>query len=854
METTYYRSPLRGAMSRHTAKRLLITITLLSAILPAYAGAQIRSFEKLPDFVQRTEESGLTISREVLDSKPFSVVGPHGALLGQQNGIYEAWIFPWKIFSGMRMTVDMENYPVPIDVNKQAAWIDVRPDHTTITYSHANFTIQQIMLAPKQASDGTGVLVFYRIQAVRPLTLTFSFEPILQRMWPAESNDRPSPEWVRTEGASGFFILHNVFPEHSVALAIPGAESGILPPYQERAAAWPLQFVVHFDPKHDANVLWPLCVSLANQPRSQADWAESLKKLSDSASSIWTANQKYYQDFLSQHTSIETPDESLNSAFSWAEVSIDQLRVQTFKSPRQALTAGFVSSGDSARPGFGWFFGRDGFWSLYAVNSYGDFATAREEIDFLLSHQRNDGKIMHEWSQTADLVNWSALPYQWASSDATALLQMAVDDYLKISGDADFVRTNWDALARAWQFETSHDSPDGIYNNSEGSGWVESWIPSMPQQEIYLAALDQQASTAFANLAETTEHNDLALQAKQRAARIAAKIEEEYFSTASQFYAFSRNPDGSVDDTPTVFPSVAWWDGSYRLNQPAKMLSRWASSEFSTDWGTRILSDRVSFYDPISYHQGTVWPLFTGWVSVAEYRAGRTLSGYAHLMQNANLTWAQDLGSVTELLSGQFYQVLGRSTAHQLWSSAMVISPVLRGMFGLEWNAANRTLSIAPQLPADWNTATVRHLPLGDSSLDLSFSRQGRELIVRASGVSAPRIKLESRVAGAKMDASGLHIPLPPVEVAIKEELSHFGTETQQMKILDQESMPHRLRLVVAAQAASGQTLILRENLAGLTVKTADADLGPLKDGLRTVTVSFPAGKGYVTKTIEFAW
>lgn len=847
-------SCLRRAMSMATGERLLIILALLIAILTPRSQAQVRSQDKLPDFIQNTDDTGLTISREVVDSKPFSVVGPHGALLGGQNGIYEAWIFPWKIFSGMRMTVNMDDYPVPIDVNKHAASIDVHPDHTTITYSHANFTIQQIMLAPKQAPDGRGVMVFYRIKAVRPMTLTLSFEPVMQRMWPAESDDHPSPEWVHAESGSGFYILHNAFPDHSVALSIPGAESGILPPYQERAEAWPLQFVLHFDPKHDAGTLWPLLVTLANQPESKANVSERLTKLNDSAKAIWEANRKYFQTFISQRTSLETPDQTLNDAFSWAEVAMDQLRVQTANSTRQALTAGFVSSGDAARPGFGWFFGRDGLWSLYALSSYGDFETSREEIEFLLSHQRADGKIMHEWSQTADLVDWSALPYEYASSDATPLLQMAVDDYLKISGDTDFVRKNWDALALSWQFETSHDSPDGIYNNQEGSGWVESWIPSMPHEEIYLAALDQQASAAFADLAERTAHTDLAQQAKQRATNIATKIEEEYFLPASELYAFSRNADGTTDDTPTIFPSVSWWDGTFQLNRPGKMLSRWASSEFSTDWGTRILSDQVSFYDPISYHQGTVWPLFTGWVSIAEYRTGRTLSGYAHLMQNANLTWSQDLGSVTELLSGQFYQALGRSTAHQLWSSAMVISPILRGMFGIEWNAATQTLSITPHIPADWNTATIRHLPLRDGTLDLSFARQGRDLIVRASGGAASGARLHSRTPGSKIDGSELHIPLPAVEVAVKEELPHFGEETQQMKILDQQSMSDRLQLTIAAQAGSRQTLILRENVVGLAVKTQDAEMGPMKDGLRTVTVPFPPGRGYVTKTVEFAW
>lgn len=74
------------------------------------------------------------------------------------------------------------------------------------------------------------------------------------------------------------------------------------------------------------------------------------------------------------------------------------------------------------------------------------------------------------------------------------------------------------------------------------------------------------------------------------------------------------------------------------LAQPDGMLERWASAEFSTDWGTRDVSDQTPFYDPISYHQGSVWPLFTGWVPLAEYRACRPLAGYQHLMQNAALT------------------------------------------------------------------------------------------------------------------------------------------------------------------------------------------------------------------------
>jgi glycogen debranching enzyme len=814
----------------------------------------------LPALSENNSSTGLTIAQQASADKPFSVIGPAGALLGDRSGKYEVWIFPWKIFSGMRMTANMDGYPVPIDVNDHAAEIDVKPDHTTLMYSHANFTVRQTMMAPKQSADGTGVLIFYQIQAVRPMTLTFSFEPNMQRMWPAPSDGSVEPEWVKNSsgdsGGSGFYILHQNFPDHAAALAMPSAQPGILQPYQERAHTWPLQFVLRFDPAKDSATTFPLLITFANtkQAATKAALAESLLALDQGAMASVQANANYYREFTAQHASIETPDEHLNQAFSWAEVSVDQLRVES-KPDRteEAFAGGFVGSGDSARPGFGWFFGRDALWSLYAINSYGDLPGARGELEFLMHHQRADGKIMHEWSQTADLVEWKSVAYEFASADSTPLLQMVVNDYFKISGDEAFLRSHWKELMLAWTYETTHDSSDGIYNNSSGTGWVESWIPQ-PQQELYLAAVDEQASLAFANLAKTLGHTSEAEQATQRAARLRDVIEKEYYLPQTGFYAFSRNADGTTDNTATTYPSVAWWDGDYALEHTDKVLSRWASSEFSTDWGARSVGDQESVYDPISYHQGTVWPLFTGWLAVAEYRNNQPLAGYQSLMQNANLTWSQDLGSVTELLSGAFYQGLGRSDAHQLWSSAMVISPVLRGMFGLQWDVPHHTLGITPHLPADWAGATVHRLPFGKSTLDLTFARRGQELIVNVMGPASSDVLLHSESAGAKVEGHELHIPLPTVEAAFSEQLPKFGSATQQMKILHETISEQGLELTLSAPSSSHQTISLRENRAGLHLHSAEAQLGSSTNGLRDAEVVFPAGNGYVTKVVRISW
>lgn len=821
----------------------------------------------LPAFPLQSQPESLAITRSAIPSHPFSVVGPRGAVLGRQDGSFEVWLFPWKILDKMRIQVNMEDYPVPIDVNAHAASITVRPEATTITFSHANFTIRETIVAPKQVPDGTGVLVFYQIQAIRPMTLTFSFNPVMQRMWPALSDDRPWPEWVKTNGGSGFYILHLNFPNHAAAVAMPSAEPGILVPYQERGLDYPLQFVLHFDPKRDAHTYFPLLLTMGSttETASKAALSSQLAALDNQFGAIYEANRRYYANFSKSSMSIDTPDQKLNRAFSWAEVSIDQLRVQTTPNhDEEALTAGFVGSGNTARPGFGWFFGRDALWSLYAVNSYGGFQTARQEIKFLIRRESPEGKVPHEWSQTANLVDWKALPYEYASADATPLLVMAANDYLRVSGDTAFIAAHWDGIAKAWSFERTHDTDgDGIYDNSQGSGWVESWVPKMPHQEIYLAALDEQASLAFANLAKATGHVDLEHAAEQRAAHIRTQIEKEYYLPQSKFYAFSWNGHGQTDDTPTIFPAVAWWDGTYSLTHNQAMAQRWASPEFSTDWGTRILSDRVSFYDPISYHQGTVWPLFTGWISMAEYRTAHPLAGWLHLEENADLTWAQDLGHATELLSGTFYQPLGRSTAHQLWSSAMIISPIVRGLFGLEWNVPQHELSVTPSLPAAWDRAGLSNIPFGSQRLALSFQREGASLIVQASGTAATSLQLLSHAAGAKLSRGELRIPLPAVEVGVEEALPKPGSVTAQMKVLNQQANPGSLTVHLAAPAGSTQTIYLRINSPHLRANHSrlhasgvelPASLAPLQK-LQVKFVDNHANNNvYVEKEITFHW
>jgi glycogen debranching enzyme len=674
----------------------------------------------------------------------------------------------------------------------------------------------------------------------------------------------------------GYYVLHADYPDLAGAITIPGAQPGILAPYQERPQVHPVEFHLHIDPARDRGRLYPLLMAAGMDKASATNQAlgATLAQLNASIADLYKAHAESYTKLLANSTSISTPDHSLDEAFQWGVISIEQLRAhpvdaRSVPTPETALVAGYYASGDSARPGFGWFFGRDALYTLFAVNGYGDFALSKSELEFLIHRQRADGKIMHEYSQTAAAIDWQAFPYMYAAADSTPLFLLAVADYVRSSGDVAFLTEHRDAVEKAWAFETGHADSNGIYANTQGTGWVESWPGGMPHQEVYLAFLDQQASGAMALLEEMLHDAAKSTAARSRAEAIAKTIQTQFYDSQKSCYAFSRNVDGSLDRTSTVYPSLGWWSGKGLAGdasiptQAGTCLQQFAGHALNTDWGLRDVANDEKIYDGMSYHQGSVWPLFTGWAALAEYRANQPLAGYQLLMENANLTKAQDLGAVTELLSGDFFVPFGRSTSHQLWSSAMVITPTLRGLFGIDIDAQTKTITVNPHLPAGWESAEVKGLRVGDENADLSFVQTNGEVLVHAKTSTETKIKLRSAHSGTKpLSDNGLSIPRQPVEVGAFFREPIPGDRTQSMRILSEKYGERKLTLVVEGPANTKAQFPLFVHTLKTSVRVEGAELaesgtnaGPdATSAPRIATVNFPDGEGWKTITVTLTW
>ena len=820
------------------------------------AGAQV-NLEATPRFA--LAKSDMAIRQAVQPDHPFTVTGATGVILGLQNGSVEIWNLPTKVLTGLRVKAELDGYPVPIDLTAHAAEIEVQPDHTTITYSHAAITVRQHMFVPAGDTKATGAVVFFEIEAIGRAVVTISFEPSMVQQWPAPQYGRPSASWVQM-GSGGGYVLSTDNPAIFGMVAMAGATSGVMAPYQERPQGFPLEFKVRFDPAKDRGRYYPLLTetSVGGEKNSAATVLAMQGRLAAKAAALPTVyrqTSEFYAHFFDTRLTVKTPDPALDKALRWAEIAIEQSKVRT--AGETGLVAGWYPSFDSARPGFGWYFGRDTLWSMYAIDSYGDRALGKGALEFLAARQRADGKMMHEFSLTAGgltgEMQWSNFGYEYAAADATPLFAMAVADYVRTTGDVEFLRAHWDGVKRAYAFERAHDSDgDGVYDNSEGTGWVEQWAAGQPHQELYLAALDESAARAVAEMAGWMKDEALAAKAAADATHIAGVVAK--YRQADGTYAFSQNKDGSYDKTLSVYPSVAMWSGAGGLPESGPMLSAWSGAHFATDWGVRAVGDKEAVYDPMAYHQGTVWPLFTGWAAMAQFRGGRPMAGYRTLMQNVGLTWAQDPGFVTEVISGAFFQPLGRSSSHQLWSSAMTLAPAVRGMFGVEADAMRHAMTVAPRLPASWDGAELRGVRVGDDLYAVTMRRERGRMVVVATAARETVLCLnlpEGKTCGERAAREHrVEMPLAAVEIEMAAQPMPLpGDATEQARVTDESYDAHGARLTVEAQGGSVVEVFVRRNSAAARV-VVDG-VAQTGDAVRLV---MPAGDGFVSRKVVMGW
>jgi glycogen debranching enzyme len=360
------------------------------------------------------------------------------------------------------------------------------------------------------------------------------------------------------------------------------------------------------------------------------------------------------------------------------------------------------------------------------------------------------GKILHELRQ-GELAHFHRIPHTpyYGTADATPLYLVALHEAWRWTGDLDFVRSHLPVAERCltWIDDWGDRDGDGFQEYErrlptgyENMGWKDAedavlWPDgsmvenpkALCELQGYVFAAWQGMAELFDALGETARADDL----RAKASVLYDRFNDVFWNEEAGLYAFAL--DGRKRQVLTVASNIGHclWSGIIRPDRARRVMQRLTAPDMLGPWGIRTLSSRHPAFNPISYHDGSVWPHDNGIIAMGFARYGFTAEAARIARAVTGAAGFFALHQVPELYAGiggpsAFpVQCLGANVP-QAWAAASSFA-FLRALLRLEPDATNNRLGMAPALP-DWlPEITLTGLRLGAQMLDLRITREGTD-------------------------------------------------------------------------------------------------------------------------------
>ena len=830
-------------------------------------------------------------------------IGRRAAVLGDEGGAFEVWTWPLKLVRDLRLDFRIPEYDEPIAGARVAQRVITRPEGATIVYSNAAFTVREHVFVPL---DEPGAIILLDVQTVRPLDVVVRMHADYDLAWPG-SFGGGYISW--DEGRHAFHLGQGGLGRYNGYVGSPFATGGTEHPAHD-APMVPSQFVLRFDPKQATTQLIPIVVA-GGAMRGDSVWA-IYNRLLAKAPEYWRQRAAHAGVLRDSLLALHSPDRRLDAALDWARVNLDQA-LACNPDLGCGLVAGFGPAGPgNFRPGFAWFFGGDAAINSFAMSSLGQFDLVRDGMSFAGKYQRADGKIAHEISQAAGRLPWfDEYPYTWYHGDTTPFWILADYEYWLASGDAGYLRELWPRIVKAFRWSAATDADgDGLMDNPKaGAGAIEvGGLGDDLHTDIYLAGVWVAALNGLRDMARATGDTAVERDASALFEKARASLERRFWMPSAGRYAFALleppgrpapgakpEPAGGyatveggfrLNDALTIWPTTAM---SFGLLQPARadrMLAEISGAELTTDWGTRTLAKDHRLYDPLHYNNGTVWPFVTGFVALAHYRYHRAWAGWELVRDIARTTFDFSRGHNPELMSGAFYRPLDTAVPDQYFATSMLVTPLVRGLLGLEADAPRHAVTVAPHLPPEWDSVAVSGFPVGTDRLDLAVVRRpgvytlsltragpaGASLLVHASpalplGATVRRVSVDGREVPVRVENTphDVHaladVPLTGSAQVVVDYAGGFEVIAPSPRVQPGDA-PTGLR-VLDFRRDGAEYVLEVEGLAGATYElglrgeTAPRDLRgaellSTRAGRISLQVQLPVGAGWTRREVRF--
>jgi glycogen debranching enzyme len=371
--------------------------------------------------------------------------------------------------------------------------------------------------------------------------------------------------------------------------------------------------------------------------------------------------------------------------------------------------------------------------------------------------EEEPGRILHELRLGPDSAQVLGGSHYYGTVDATPLFVMLLAECWRWGAPEQTVRALLPAADAALNWIEQYGDRDGDgfveYRRATdrgliNQGWKDSFdgvndasgrLADAPIALCEVQGYVYAALLARAELAEAFDDKATATRCRAAAQELRERFTERFWLPDRGWYAVALDGRKQLVDALTSNVAHCLWTGIVPDEHAATLIQRLAHEDMDSGYGLRTLSASMGAYNPMSYHNGSVWPHDTA-IAVAGLMRYAHVDGavaLAHRLATGILDAAAAFGArLPELFCGfsrdEFSPPVPYPTScsPQAWASA---APVLlvRSFLGLQPHVPSRTVSLSPALPAGWGEVRLDELRLGPVSVNI-------------------------RAAGDKADVSGL--------------------------------------------------------------------------------------------------
>lgn len=454
-----------------------------------------------------------------------------------------------------------------------------------------------------------------------------------------------------------------------------------------------------------------------------------------------------------------TNNPAASNAFRQALEDLASLRIYDPEDPSSVVVA-------AGAPWFMTLFGRDSLLTSWMALPFAPelavgVLRALARLQGETSNPTNEeqpGKIIHELRRSNGSDSFADRGRYYGTVDATPLFVMLAHETWRWGHlDDGELASLWPAIVRAtrWITRSIEASPQHLltYQRSTDTGlvnqgWKDSWdgvtgADGKPATgPIALVEVQGYAHAAMLAAARLTDHlarrgveavvagheDGLDVEALRRGAdRLHDRFNSQYWVEDLECFALALDGDGNPVRSVTTNPGHAVWSGIADASLADRYLTRCLEPDLFSGWGLRTLSTNAAAYNPLSYHNGSVWPHDTSIVAAAAARQGRS-DIVTRLADAAFDTAAAFDNRPPELHAGFARDDIPApvpypsSCSPQAWSSAAMLLYV-RSLLGLEPSEG------APLVGRDWDDLQyLGGIRVGSGHFSISSDPQSDEL------------------------------------------------------------------------------------------------------------------------------